>query len=327
MFNFNDYRADFCKGIINPYSILKKSAQTDYRQLNYSTMFMNDLISMFEYEKSEEYAHIDDRTIELTMILNGINGWTRNENGDIVCGFAYDGGVLDVNGIGNTISINLINGKGYKGVLGVNDIVVGLNNATRTPDYDIFIYADQLSEITLSEENNIRFARLNPVYVAKNRKIATMIKEALGKLKNGEPAIISDNSMTLSSTDELIKQTAITDVNSIGKLQYLTTYYDSVIRRWGNVYGHAISDGMKQAQQSVAEVSSNESSSFIIPLDKLKQRQKMCKELENVFGGSITVKFSEAWDINYSKWKESDINVEKDNGLSSEASSDNTDKS
>ena len=39
----------------------------------------------------------------------------------------------------------------------------------------------------------------------------------------------------------------------------------------------------------------------IIPLDMLRQREKMCKELIRVFGGNISVKFTKAYEHNLKK--------------------------
>lgn len=279
--------------IYNPYATLKAKAKNEYRQRDIANMLTNSLVSMFTYKKSDEYVHIDDSTIELSLILNGLCAWAYDDSKKIICGIAYDGGILDINGIGNIINIALLNGKSFTRSNNI-DCVIGKNNPIKAPDTDIFITANWLTESTLSEENNVKFTRLSPLYIAKNRKIFSMIKEALGNLKKGEPMIISDETISLSDSKS-IEVTGVTDITAIDKLQYLTTYYNAIMRRWYNRYGHNISDGMKQAQQSVAEVSSSDTASMIEPLARLKERKIMCEKVSKMFGGVISVDFSEAW--------------------------------
>lgn len=291
-------RNDIFSYIHNPYGYMKEKQQKNFRELNNINMLLSQLVSMFEYEKSEEYQHIDDRTIELCMILNGLCGWIKDK-GQIRVGYAYNGGRLDDNGIGNRISISFNNGESKEVVKGKDNYVLGLNNCLMSPDLALYSYADILTEIELSEKNNIIFSRNNPVYVAKNNKIKQVLTTLLDNLKLGKPAIISDDNIKLNASEKIIEVANITDMNAIDKMQYLTTYYTSIIRRWGNmVVGQTITDGQKLAQQSVSEVESASELAKISPMTKLKYREKMCKELEQTFGGSIKVKFSPAFNHN-----------------------------
>ena len=283
----------------NPYKLLNADNKIKYNNevhANNLTMF---LIGMFEYEKSEIYSDIDDSTIEKILILNGTNGFWKDEE-KVVCGISSNGGTLDNNGVGTLVNGTLLNGKGFKGINGVN-AVIGWNNSNRLPDLNIVKFANMFSENDISEECVLRYTRKTPIYSVKNNKIKTAIENGLKRIFKGEPITIVDDSVSLSDKKS-IECLNLTDPESIDKLQYLCTFHNDLLRRFYTMYGQALGEGIKMAQQSVAEVSSNISSSFVIPLDRLKQRTKMCKDLERVFGGNISVRFTEPWRIEFEKW-------------------------
>lgn len=287
----------------NPYKLLSSEGKIKFKNRNYANILTLGLINMFEYEKSDLYSDIDDATIERILILNGSNGfWKDDKTNKVVCGFGYAGGVLDENGVGTLINGNLLNGKGFTGINGVS-AVLGWNNANRTADTEIAKFSDYLAECDVSQECAIRYTRNTPIYSVKNNKIKTMLLTALKNVFKGEPVTITDDSLTLTdkATVEAIN---LTDPASIDKLQYLSVYHNELLRRFYTMYGQALGEGTKLAQQSIQEISSNISNSFVIPLDRLKQREKMCKELERVFGGSIKVRFTEPWRVEFEKWSE-----------------------
>lgn len=284
---------------LNPYRALSSEGKLKYKERNNADILTLGLIGMFEYEKSEIYKNIDDATIEYPLIVAGTNGFWKDGD-EIVCGFSWPGGALDENGVGTLINGNLFNGRGFEGINGIS-AVCGWNNATRTPDREIAKYASYLSECETSEEAAIRYTRNTPVYTVKNGKIKQLLENALKKVFKGDPITITDDSLSLTNNPS-VEVVNLTDPAGVDKLQYLNTYHNDLMRRFYGMYGQALNESMKLAQQSVAEVSSNMSNSFILPLDRLKQRQKMCKELERVFGGSISVRFTEPWRIEYEKW-------------------------
>lgn len=287
----------------NPYRLLSAENKLNFKEHNYCDLFTIGLMNMFEYEKSEEYDLIDDATIELSLISNGSNGFWKNTDNKVVCGFGYGGGALDENGVGTLITGNLLNGKGYKGTNGI-DAVLGWNNSLRVPDRVIAKYSDYLTECDISEECVVRNSRQAPIITAKNSKIKTVLEQILKRIFKGEPMTITDDGFSISNDNKMIEVVNLTEPNNIDKLHYLSQYHTDILKRLFSIYGQALGEGSgtKLAQQSVAEVTANVSSSFVIPLDRLKQRQKMCKELEKVFGGSIKVRFSDAWRVEFEKW-------------------------
>lgn len=283
----------------NPYTLLKAQAKEQYRERE----FVNDLsivrLSMFKYNKSKEYEHIDDRTIEQILLSSGQCAFAKHD-GQLYVGFAFDGGKKDMNYIGDEISFCALNGTGFK--VAKSKCVLGFNNPRREADLSIYRYAHQFAQVDLSQVHNIEYTRIYPLIVTKSRKIAQMVKEFFNSLKIGEPIKITDESL-LSSKDSSVEVKNITDINAIDKLQYLSTYHNDLLRRFYTKYGMALSEGMKQAQQSVNEVSQNISNSFVLPIAMLHEREKMCEKLIEMFGGSISVEFTEPWEIEYNKFK------------------------
>jgi hypothetical protein len=64
------------------------------------------------------------------------------------------------------------------------------------------------------------------------------------------------------------------------------------------------SQSMKQAQQSIEEIHSDTILSWVIPNDRLQQRQKFVDQYNAVFGHNATVKYSDAWAKGYEKYME-----------------------
>ena len=59
---------------------------------------------------------------------------------------------------------------------------------------------------------------------------------------------------------------------------------------------------MKQAQQSVEEVTSDRIVSWIVPDDRLNERRKFVETYNKVFGHNATVSYSDAWLKGYEKY-------------------------
>lgn len=292
---------------VNPYKLLSPRQKIEWRNEEFANMLFESIM-MFDYKKSKEYEHIEDRTIETTLLLNGLNGWCEDEQGNIVVGFAFDGGKRDINNIGHSVSITCLNGKGYHKNIDNKECVIGLNNATCSSEMQVFRYADMFAEVDLSQLNNIKYTRLYPLFVAKSRKVAQLLKDFFNGLKIGEPVKIADDGML--GNKQSIESVNITDVNAIDKLQYLSTYHNDLLRRFFTTYGLPLSEGMKQAQQSIEEIDSSTARSLVKPLDMLKQRKAMCEKLVDTFGGSITVDFKEPWKTEFEKYmKKVEVNI------------------
>lgn len=270
---------------------------------------INEVSGMIEYEYSSIYDNINFHTLEIVKILTGSCGlfWDKDLQ-KVVGGTAFDGGKRDINGVGMSITGNTLNGRAYRGINGV-DCVFGFNNNLRTPENILYKFAELFTECDISQYANLLYARLNPVLNVNDSKYVNTLTDTLNNNKIGNVSIVNiKNKLTNESG---IERVDINDVNDISKLQYLSTYHNDTLRRYFTHYGLSLSEGVKQAQQSVNETSSNVASGFVYAFERLKNAEKMCEMSENVFGGRLKPRFSDAWKY---KIEEYENNINKMGG-------------
>ena len=95
------------------------------------------------------------------------------------------------------------------------------------------------------------------------------------------------------------------DINAVDKIQVSETYRNDLIETFLLLmYGMSYSQSMKQAQQSIEEIHSDTILSWVIPNDRLQQRQKFVDQYNRCFGHNATVKYSDAWTKGYEKYME-----------------------
>lgn len=288
--------------------------------INYSSQILEMLISMFDYEGLPET--IDKTFLEKYLNITGSVGIGK-VNGELICAIASPSGNVNAYGIGKELNFSTPVGS-FNGTIN-EDCVLGWNNATHTPEFNILRFADMFAEIERSMATNVLYSRYMPVPIAKDDMQLAQLNSVLDSLEHGKPrAVLSknilDEVMNGNSADGLVLN--LTDVNNADKLQYLSGFFEDNQKRLFNIYGHNISGGEKRAQQSIEEISDNDSVSFIIPLAKLHAREKMCEDLNKVFGLNVSVKFSELWEREYSKYLEDSSEDESED--SSELESDDS---
>lgn len=293
----------------NYYADLKQKFKKEFTEDCYLDIMINEVSGMIEYEYSSIYDNINFHTLEIVKILTGSCGlfWDKDLQ-KVVGGTAFDGGKRDINGVGMSITGNTLNGRAYRGINGVS-CVYGFNNNLRTPENILYKFAELFTECDISQYANLLYARLNPVLNVNDSKYVNTLTDTLNNNKIGNVSIVNiKNKLTNESG---IERVDINDVNDISKLQYLSTYHNDTLRRYFTHYGLSLSEGVKQAQQSVNETSSNVASGFVYAFERLKNAEKMCEESENVFGGRLKPRFSDAWKY---KIEEYENNINKMGG-------------
>ena len=184
-----------------------------------------------------------------------------------------------------------------RGIAG-EDIAVGWNNSTHTPDFTIMQTADIMSEIDISEHINVLFSRFMRIPKAHDEKERQTILAAIKSIINGNvDAIVSKN----IHAEELIQGVQadpfldITEVDKIDKLQYLDQYYKAVQRRFYEYAGQKVSVGPKMAQMSVKEAGANDSLSMIHLMDHFEHVKKFCDECNRIFGWNTSAELTECF--------------------------------
>ena len=152
----------------------------------------------------------------------------------------------------------------------------------------------------------MKYARLFPVFEVDNDQIKAQVDNALKNADNGEPITYVTKGLSKIGADGIpnLKILRLGDIDAVDKIQYLSTYRNDLMRHFYSMYGMSYSQSMKQAQQSIEEIHSDTILSWVIPNDRLQQRQKFVDQYNKVFGHNATVKYSDAWAKGYEKYME-----------------------
>ena len=259
--------------------------------------------SQFVYEGLPET--LPQEFLEYYLALNGTIAIGKvTELGDssdlyIAMG-AYNGnynGYLPEEYTAAVTGIGEISGKWY----GDNKtIVVGKNNLMGSPEFDIPFTAEVLSQVDISEKVNVIFARLSRIPYADNDTEKTGIETAIKAIVEGDIYAVANRNVK-SKFEEFLEQSKVetdkfldlVDVDKINGLQYLNQYRDNVMKRFLSRRGYMVQTTSKLAQQTNSEIHGSDSYALLYPLEQLRERQKMVKNINSLFGTSITVRFNE----------------------------------
>lgn len=258
---------------------------------------LTDALSTFVYDGLPETLPAE--WLEGNLITNGTVGVGKID-GKLYC--AAGGYCGNYNGyLPDHYRAEVLNKGQLYGEWG-KDLVVGWNNAIRTPDLDIWHTADMLTEVDISERIVTVFTRLLRIPKAKDDAEKEAIEEAIKSLLKGDlTAVASSNTLQdlVGSASDADRFLDLVDPQQVDQLQYLNQYRDNLIKRFMQRRGHSMTITSKLAQQTNAEMHGADSYSMIYPLQQLHYRQLMCNNINRLFGTSITVELSELVKNNY----------------------------
>ena len=319
------------------FSWMKTKFQNYMREDHYFDILLQSDLSMFEYDGLP--AGMDPVWIEKYLNIAGSIGITRTPETYVsellpdapeykpkysICPIPSRDGNVDQYGDGSHLAGSTAN-VSIEGDLGVDAVII-YNRDTRLPELDNMIDADSLMQIDKSAAINVILSRIAPVfscYSDKSKKaLDTMLDEILdGKLKTIVSGDVKDLlKMGIDGGTEILE---ITHPEKIQYIQYLSQYYDVIIRRHYNRRGLSVRTGTKAAQQSADEIHGLDAVSWIIPLAKLESRRKGFEQFNAIFGENVTVRFSEIWQQEYDAYKlrmqEQDAAAERDEDAAEDA--------
>ena len=255
------------------------------------------LSSMFEYEGMSPDINTD--FIEFYNILSeraccGVFEY----NGHEVLGYCTDGGMLDEYGIPYKFNINTLNDLNKQGCIDGQNAAICWNNKLHRSDLiKLTRYTELFNLVDTAQKCLIRYARLFPVFEVQDDLVKSQIDKALKNADNGEPFTFATKSLSKLGVNGTpgVNVFQLGDYSAVDKIQYLSTYHNDLLRRFYSMYGMAYSQSMKAAQQSIEEVTSDRIVSWILPNDRLQERQKFIATYNKVFGHNATVRYSDAW--------------------------------
>lgn len=282
-------------------------------QVHWDKLF-NVLLSRFEYGGLPD--NIQQRFLEGVLLCNGTAGITK---------VGEDLWAIPGSYCGNTVGYLpeeyfgiLPNVDARRGKIG-EQWAVGLNNETAMPELILYQYAHILSEIDVSEKCNVLFSRFMRIPKVSNEREKTAVKAAIQNITDGKiDALVSDN--VLNEVQQFMDYAPeepfldLVDVRQIDKIQYLNQYRDNIIKRFFQIYGQKTQVTSKMAQMSPDEVHANDSMALILTTQALRCREKMCEDVNTLFGTNWTVKLSECWEDEIEEMENDEMNTADEMG-------------
>lgn len=290
----------------------------------FQRMIENFFFSMFKYKSFPD--SMPQEILERIFIYNGcIAGLKLTDAeaskynsgmyaGNSVAAPAQPAEDPDFYGLGSEFIVTSANG--YCKTFKPNEIAIGWNNSSYS-SCRVIIYhcAHDIYEALSALRAGIKYTKQHPVYKAIDDKERAVMQELWNKVQN------EDDQLTVTSYNimEAMLQEAggndnrvinLTDPILADKLQYVSKVIDDYMRWFLGLYGQTIQGNGKMAQQSVAEVNGQTSSSFILPNDMLYQRRKWLEKLKalEIVPEDAEIDFSTAWKVEEVKYeKEADI--------------------
>lgn len=286
--------------------------------INKNQTFFNLLLflsSMFEYEGFAKTINTDFIEFYSALTPTGCSGVFLNNAGNEILGYCTEGGELDAYGVPVKFNINTLNQNNKQGVIDGVNAAICWNNKIHTGDLPILMKFTELFNLSdTSQKCLLKYARLFPVFEIDNEQVKQQLDGALKNADQGDPFTYVSKGISKLGIDGQpnMKILQLGDISAVDKLQYLSTYHNDLLRRFFTMYGMCYRSSMKAAQQSIEEIHSDADVSWIIPNDRLKQRQKFVDTYNEVFHHTATVKYSEAWLKAFEEWqKEGEQNDEE----------------
>lgn len=282
-------------------SEMRANLDTNMRYDSYFALLLCADEMMFTYDGLPET--VDEKHIEDYLNISGSCGWGRGSDGNIyIAPYAGRTGKIDQYGEGTELDCDTPNGINIKGTIGV-DVAVMYNNTARFPQTDLIFDSMTMTELDKSSTSNVIFARIAPLFSCTDDKSKQAVKEIIENVIAGNiEAVVSENlaDMLGFGQSEGIKTIDMFDhPERVQYLQYLSQFYDVVMRRHFSRRGLTIKTPTKAAQQSTDEIHGLDSVSWYYPLNKLKARQDALEEINRIFGTDIKVRFSDIWEQEY----------------------------
>lgn len=250
------------------------------------------VMAMFDYEN----LPFRKEFIEELLLIYGNAAVGRDENGLHVGYLSYN--ELDENNmpIGKA-TITTRHGYQMTGEIDT-DICLFFNNEIRLPELKLELYADMFSEADISIRSIIKKARLLPIPLTRDSKVKEAINEAFKDIDNGFIKAIGYDAIMddFAGEGDPVTMLHLTEPEHTDKLQYMSKFYDDMLRRVLTFYGHPLSSASKMAQVTSAELEGYTTYSRIYPDDMLKQRQDNWKHANEILNTNVTVDYSRAWE-------------------------------
>lgn len=261
-------------------------------------LLLTQLMGMFKYTGALEDIKID--IIEKPLLSWGYNAAGINPADDELYIGSIAWQAIDAYGLpkpGAKATLVTRGGVEFEGVID-ETIVVGYNNKARLPELTMGLYAEFFTEIDKSLKCALEKSRVLPIPVTSDSMIAKAIDNLLKDIDNANTHAIAYEGVI----DDVIEGKPpvtlleLTDPKYTERIQYLSKFYDDMLRRFWTVYGHPLSSGSKMAQVSTMELEGYQTYSRIMPTEMLQTREEWCDKITNILGRQTGVEYNDAWE-------------------------------
>lgn len=292
----------FCR-----YEDLKPRWQNLIRENYYFSQLLQCDEMMFEYDNLPD--SIDPKFLEDYLILGGSAGIVKAEDGSYLVAPVPGrvGPDIDQYGDPTHIESETQNGLPVVGEIGVDAVII-YHNSARWIQSDIVMDADTFSQIEKSAGINVKLSRIAPLFNTPDDKAGAVksgLQAAIEQILEGEIGVFtSENVFEGMAPEPGTRQILdVTHPEKIQYIQYLSHYYDDVMRRHFARRGLSLRTGTKAAQQTVDEIKGMDAVSWYGPLNCLAARQKGFQTFNSIFHENVQVHFSEMWQQEYDAYK------------------------
>lgn len=275
-------------------------------QLNYFTYFLSVLMEMFEFEDKPESLNI--QLLMFYKLLCGVFGVKKKDDKYIVCRITRGEG-LDTDGLPLFYNLFTFNETHFNKCKDKEDFIIGWNNNIKTSELlTIIDYAEMCNNTEITEKAILKNGRLFNVFEVEDGRQKTEIENMIKKSDDGlSYGIIQHgdkwNEVVKNAKDGFLCH-KLTDDEAIRGLSYSSTYFNDIIKRFFFFYGLPMSNGTKQAQQSIEEIQSNDSASSVYCNQMLKCMEEFVNNFNELYNEHMTVRFSDSWQQNIQAVKE-----------------------
>lgn len=209
---------------------------------------LNQLEFYFKYKSNTPDVVFPDN-FELCVRCHGLMGYVIKEKKFAKCSIVdFD----DDNRIYHVVAIGLgTSPKSYGTLTNGVDVILCKNNPLGITDlFDVNYFSYEKAQNDVSRMYQLINSRLVPMLETDSDAAKEAILKALKSVSAGRPAVVT------TSIFEEIKKLDILDPANIEKMQYLTSYDESLDKNIANRYGASLDVKNKAAQVSVEELKS-----------------------------------------------------------------------
>ena len=255
--------------------------------MQYYRRFVELAVSMFKWDGLPDT--VDERFLELTLFAYGSALWFRDEEiGDLALKFTSNN---SFNVYRIPTGRRAIADNGYNAQRTINDSVIIWNNMLHTPTMpDIETFAYRLYNIDRTIDVNVN-AQKTPILIRGSERQILTLKNLYLKYNGNEPVVLADDNLSNQPLSSLK-----TDAPFVADRLY--DLKAQIFNECLTFLGISNVSFQKKERMITDEVSSGQGAVIANRYSRLVARQAAAKQINDMFGTNITVRYRDQ-DVEY----------------------------